>query len=458
MTLKRRLVVVVLLTGVLLAAAGLIVVVQQRASLIRQIDRDLDNAAPVVVLADGPLLPGDPPEVGPGPPPDAPPDAPISDVYVGVLDSDGAQIDLIVGALLGGGPELSRNERQGLVEDTSGGGAVRTTTADERYRLLAVPVARGEVLLVAKPLDNVDSAIGRLIWLLGAAALAVMVALALMTWWVVRLGLRPIAQMTSTATELAAGDRSQRVRVDHSTTEAGQLAVAFNEMLDQRDAAEARLRQFVADASHELRTPLTSIRGYLDLMQQGAFSDDRLDDVLRRMSSESRRMHGLVDDLLLLEQLDRGTDLARIDTDLAEVVRDEANSVRALQPARPISVSTPDQCVARVDDRRIRQIVGNLVHNAIAHTPHDTAVTLRVHRSAAEAVIEVTDAGPGMDADTAAHAFDRFRRGDPSRSRHTGGAGLGLAIARSLAEAHGGTLTLRTAPGEGCTFTLRVPA
>lgn len=460
MSLKSRLLSGMLVVAIVLAGAVWFVAARQRSNLIRQLDRQLDNATPVAARFEPPFSPQD------GPPPPVvvatgvgEPAPSISDTYVGIIDIDGNQIDLVSGALLAAPLVLDDTDTAALrdrVHNPQQQPPVVRMTADD-FRLLAVPAPGGEVLVVAKPLAGVDAAVRQLVWTLLVAALIVLLAMALTTWWVIRLGLRPIAAMTNAATSIANGDRSQRVSTEGNTTEAGQLGKAFNEMLDQRDIAEDRLRQFVGDASHELRTPLTSIRGYVDLMQQGAFADGQIDDVLRRMSAESTRMQQLVEDLLLLAQLDQQRPLHLTTIDLVTVVNDEADAVRALQPQRPVHVHVPTAAPVVADDRRIRQLVAGLVHNVVVHTPADTALTLTVATSPTAVTLEVTDDGPGMDPDTAAHAFDRFRRGDPSRSRHTGGTGLGLAIAKSLAEAHGATLSLTSAPGHGCTVTLTLP-
>jgi two-component system OmpR family sensor kinase len=238
----------------------------------------------------------------------------------------------------------------------------------------------------------------------------------------------------------------------------GRLGTAFNDMLDQRDAAEHRLRQFVADASHELRTPLTSIRGYVDLTLDGGFGEHQRDDVMRRIRAESRRMHDLVEDLLLLASLDQGRPLRTDPVDLVAVATDAASDANAMAPQRTIDVDcTRASAVVIGDDMRLRQVVAGLVQNAIDHTPADARITLAVCSTGDAVELSVADDGPGMSADAAARVFDRFARGDPSRSRPGGGAGLGLAIATSIVHAHGGTLTLDTSEGQGSTFTVRIP-
>jgi two-component system OmpR family sensor kinase len=255
------------------------------------------------------------------------------------------------------------------------------------------------------------------------------------------------------------GDTGRRVPSYPARTEAAHLANAFNSMLDQKQQADERLRQFVADASHELRTPLTSIRGYADLYNQGGLGDQaRLDDAMRRVSSEAQRMGSIVNDLLLLSKLDRGVQMESAPVDLAPILDDAAADARAVQPARTVTVSSerPLQCTG--DNQRLHQVVAALVHNALVHTPADTPVEISGQRNNGAVVIEVVDHGPGMDSETAAHAFERFYRGDPSRTRGTGGSGLGLSIAQRIVEAHGGRIALQTSPGQGCRFRIALPA
>jgi two-component system OmpR family sensor kinase len=230
-------------------------------------------------------------------------------------------------------------------------------------------------------------------------------------------------------------------------------------MLDERQVADDRLRQFVADASHELRTPLTSIRGYSDLYQHGGLDDTAaLDDAMRRVASEAGRMGTLVDDLLLLSTLYQRRDIRQDVVDLALVLGDVARDAVAVQPARVVTVYTQQGLLVTGDSERLHQVVSALVHNSMMHTPLETSVELRGHIEASNVVIAVIDHGPGMDARTAAGAFERFFRGDPSRSRHNGGSGLGLSIAKSIVEAHGGNISLTTSPGNGVQFRICLPA
>ncbi len=229
---------------------------------------------------------------------------------------------------------------------------VDSVDGSTEFRVLVEPLgADGGAVAIALPLTDVDDSIRQLIVTLALLAIFVAAVLALLAWWIARLGLRPISNMTSAATAIAAGDREHRVPNLDERTEAGQLAAAFNQMLDQRDGAEDRLRRFVSDASHELRTPLTSISGYLDLYTQGGFREDgQLDDVIRRMRSEADRMTGLVESLLQLARMDEGQPLERSPVDVAALVTDVVTDGRAAHPERRID-AVIDQAMPPVSTR-----------------------------------------------------------------------------------------------------------
>jgi two-component system OmpR family sensor kinase len=232
----------------------------------------------------------------------------------------------------------------------------------------------------------------------------------------------------------------------------------IEEAFADQQASEDRLRRFVADASHELRTPLTSIRGYAELFRRGA--DRRPDDLataMRRIEDESARMGRLVEDLLLLARLDEQPALHRAPVDLSALVTDVVADARVSQPGRPIEAEVQGEVVVDGEEGRLRQVVANLVTNALVHTPPDTPVAVRLATDDAMAVVEVADRGPGLRPSEAEHVFERFNRGDPARARATGGTGLGLAIVAALVSAHDGSVDLVTAEGQGATFRVRLP-
>jgi two-component system OmpR family sensor kinase len=358
--------------------------------------------------------------------------------------------------------DVQRSLSDGLAFTTS------STSSDVRYRVLATRgrIGNAEVTsLVALPLSDVDDAVSRLIVVEVVATGAALTVLAFVAWWVLHLGVRPIKRMTATATAIASGDLSHRVPDADPHTEAGQLGLALNQMLgriegafDERARSEDRLRQFIADASHELRTPITTIRGYAELYRTGGLSDaDDMTDAMRRAEQEAVRMSVLVDDMLQLARLDRGRPLERAPVDLAALAHDAARDAGAVDPARTITCDAEGVVTVIGDEDRLRQVIANLLANALVHTPEGTPVDVHAGVDGGRAVLDVVDHGPGMPPDVAARVFERFYRADPSRSRHRGGSGLGLAIVEATVAAHGGTVRLRSAPGAGTAVRIELP-
>jgi two-component system, OmpR family, sensor kinase len=350
---------------------------------------------------------------------------------------------------------------------------VDAKNGDDRYRVRASiePQAKSYVLIVAQPLSDVDSTLHRLLLIALLVTALVLAGVALLGLWVVRLGLRPLAAIAATASRIAAGDLGQRVEREDERTEVGRLGRALNSMLGQIEAAatareaslraleasERKLRRFVADASHELRTPLAAVRAYAELFTRGAA--DRPDDLERSMSGisrESERMSVLVDDLLLLARLDEGRDLAMEPVQLHDVVADAVETARMVDPDRPIDVDAEPATVLG-DRDRLRQVIDNLLANVRAHTPSGAPAHVRLRPVDGIARLEVADSGPGLDAAQCDHVFERFYRADRSRSRASGGAGLGLSIVAAVTDAHRGRATVVSAPGEGATFRVEIP-
>jgi two-component system OmpR family sensor kinase len=342
-----------------------------------------------------------------------------------------------------------------------------------RYRVRASidPRTPSYVLMLAQPLGSVDSTLNRLFWIELLVTASVLAAMALLGLWVVRLSLRPLAAIGQTASKIAAGDLSQRVDRAENRTEVGRLGLALNSMLTQIESAfrareesekrlrasEAKLRRFVADASHELRTPLAAVRAYAELFTRGAA--ERPADLERSMKGirrESERMSLLVEDLLLLAHLDEGRPLEREPVELDALVAEAVETAHAVEPDRPIA--TELEPVTVMGDRvRLRQIVDNLLANVRSHTPPETPVRVSVARRDGAAEVAVADEGPGLTEEQAAHVFERFYRADASRSRTSGGIGLGLSIVAAVAEAHGGRVTAESGPGRGATFRIELP-
>lgn len=376
-----------------------------------------------------------------------------------------------------------------------------TTGADdgESWRVLATPVTLPDgsagTLLIAQGLHDVQNTIKRLellLLLIGAAAVVISAGVG---YVVVRASLRPLREVEATAAKIAAGDLTRRVPDADPRTEVGQLSGALNRMLTEIETAfaaraaseeaarrsedgmrrsetaarrsEERMRRFVADASHELRTPLTSIRGFAELFGQGAVTDDRdIRRLMSRIEDEAKRMGMLVEDLLMLARLDEERPLARVPVDLLALAGDAVHDARTLAPDRPIALdvgSTDLPPVVIGDEARLRQVLANLVGNALKHTPPATPVTVSVGtgidgRTGEPAVVlTVADQGPGLTDDEAARVFERFYRADPARSRSEGSTGLGLAIVAALVAGHGGTVDVQSSPGAGATFRVILP-
>jgi two-component system, OmpR family, sensor kinase len=336
-------------------------------------------------------------------------------------------------------------------------------SAGVSYRAVARPLADGGTIVVAQPLTDLESTLGRLLLIELVVSAVLLAVLGVISWVMVRRDMRPLDAMARTAGAIAEGDLTQRVSSVTPGTEVGELGLAFNSMLGRieeafaaRAASEERLRRFLADASHELRTPLTSILGYAEIFDLGV--SDRPADLATSMhyiKNEAARMGTLVDDLFLLAQLDRERPLRLEEVDLAAVAQAAVTGFEVSAPHRPITLETPGRVPVTGDAHRLRQVVDNLVGNALTHTPDGTAVSVTVAVEGDRAVLTVHDDGPGIRPEDLDRIFEPFFRSDPSRARATGGAGLGLAIVSAIVAAHGGTVAIL--PGPGTTFELQMP-
>jgi len=336
------------------------------------------------------------------------------------------------------------------------------------YRARALTSVPGEVVVVAVSLADVEATIARVRGVDAVVSALVIAALIGVGVPSLRVGLRPLTEVESAAERIAAGDDTVRAPHDGEPTEVGSLAHAFNLMVDKMVGAlgtasdsEDRLRRFLADASHELRTPLTSIRAYAELFGQGVFdADPPAREAIGRIEAEAIRMGVLVEDLLLLARLDQQRALTVEDVELDALVGDVAADVAAAAPDHvvTVTVSEPGPVLVVGDELGLRQVVRNLVRNAVVHTPSGTHVDVSVSTTQSGVVLDVRDDGPGMSKDAATHVFERFYRPDEGRSRSVAGTGLGLAIVESIVHAHHGAVSVRTSPGHGATFTVVLPA
>ena len=407
-----------------------------------------------------------------------------SDFYVEYADTSGTPVLVSSNPLATSAPTpalprltltqtVSRNGHPFTVPARTGGG---------NWRVVAAPlVDRSGSVLVAQSLSDVQHTVGRLASLERIIGASVVVLLAGVGYVVVRRSLRPLTEVEHTAAAIAAGDLSRRVPESDPRTEVGRLSAALNGMLGQIERAfhvqhasevaarksEQQMRQFVADASHELRTPLTSIRGFAELHRQGAAAQpEDIRRLMRRIEDEAARMGVLVDDLLLLARLDSQRPLERKPVDLLTLAADAVHDARAVDPGRQITLDVSSGAVPPVvtgDEPRLRQVVGNLMSNALSHTPPGTPVRVRLttrpdsRNGPAWAVLEIADRGPGLGPQEAERVFERFYRADASRTRSQGGSGLGLSIVAELTAAHGGRVELDTGQGRGATFRVLLP-
>lgn len=466
MSLRARVLAGAAVIALVLALTSVVIGRVTEAHLLDQVDEQLARAHRPARAFD---WDGGPPFAAPGA---QPPVGQPSEFYVAIVTEAG-RVETLFEPNVGTGGALPVVDTNRAAEAAATGSpyTVAAEGSDARYRLLAMPAGRSDhTLIVGLALDDVDNAVGRLARVELAATAAILAVVGLVSWWVLHLGVRPVKAMTAAAGAIAAGDLSDRVPESAARTEAGALSIALNQMLgriqsafDARRRSEDQLRRFVADASHELRTPVTTIRGYAELFRTGGLEDpDALAAAMRRTEQEAVRMGSLVDDLLHLARVDlarvdQGRPLARDVVDLAVVVADAVRDAGAVDPDRPLRADTVDTAIVVGDEPRLRQVVANVVANALVHTPPGTPVSVRLRRADGRAVIEVADEGPGMSAEAAERAFERFYRAEPSRPRHRGGTGLGLAIVAATVAAHDGSVSLRSAPGAGTTVRIELP-
>ena len=351
---------------------------------------------------------------------------------------------------------------------------VGSTDGDMSWRFIAGPVTTNGVptgtFAVGVPLRSVSETVNRLL-LVAALISAVFLALsALVAWYAVKRAFRPLSKIEDTAAAIAAGDLTRRVPVRAAKDEVTSLSRSLNVMLSQiessfalREASEERMRQFISDASHELRTPLATVRGYAELYRQGAVPDpESVASAMDRIEAEAGRMSGLVEDLLTLARLGEEPEASMSEVDLTVLAVDTVEDARVRVPQRRISLVglsgplTPTLVVG--SDAKLRQVVVNLLANAIRHTPDGTPIELAVGVDAGEAVLEVRDHGPGVPPNVATKVFERFFRADPSRGRSAGGGnGLGLAIVAAIVARHHGRVGIAATDGGGATFVVRLP-
>jgi two-component system, OmpR family, sensor kinase len=342
------------------------------------------------------------------------------------------------------------------------------------YRVIAQRNPDGGTFIAAIPLKDTQAILLQVAGVTGGAVLLTVLVAGFAGALIVRRNLAPLDRVAATATRVSElrldrgeVDLAQRVpeRDTDPRTEVGQVGAALNQLLDHvgnaleaRHASEMQVRQFVADASHELRTPLAAIRGYAELSRRSRQPvPEEVSHVLSRVESEAKRMTVLVEDLLLLARLDAGRPLAHDPVDLSMLVVDAVSDAHAAGPRHDWQLDLPEEPVTVIGDgARLHQVLANLLANARTHTPEGTSVTVGVGTADGAAVLRVTDAGPGIPSELQAHIFERFARGDSSRSRAAGSTGLGLSIVHAVVTAHRGTVSVTSEPGRTA-FTVLLP-
>jgi len=453
----RLSIIAVVLVGAGLLVAGVATRLELRSFLLDRTDRQIRSSAPPVLgyLIRGDTDPGAREQVLGVLPPGS---------YAALVSADGTIVrSLRVGT---GVPGSALAER--AVEAPNG------ASSAGGYRIVVITsggtgpgpqLAPGAKLVIAMPLSDVNSTLNQLVLLEVVVGLAVLAGVAALAYFLVRRELRPLERIEGTAAAIAAGDLSQRVDGENGSTEVGSLARSLNAMLEQIEAAfeerrrsEERLRRFVGDASHELRTPLTAVRGFAELFRHGAATRPAdLALAMDRIESEGSRMSVLVDDLLLLANLDQGRPLELGPVDLENVLGEMISDHALLHPGWPIYLAVDGDGEVRGDELRIRQAVANLLANVRAHTSEGTGVVVRLRTEGPDRLIDVEDSGPGIPGEHLEHVFDRFFRVDASRSRASGGNGLGLSITAAIAAAHGGRAEAFAREGGGTTFRIALP-
>ena len=464
MSLRRRVLVGFLTVAVVLVGANVALFGTFHSFLLDRIDRQL--AAAGAPLAARPLFSSGGRVTNPALAEDV-----LTEYFIAAGDPGAGRLTRFTSALSETdqpGPELAASEIAAHLTTRGETPAPWTAPAESgggRWRLVALDGPRQNlVVVVGVDLAELQATLARTRFIQFMATALVLAALGAVLWWMLRLGVHPLAAMAETADAIAAGDLTRRVDQVDERTEVGRFGVALNAMLSRieeafrsREESEDRVRQFAADASHELRTPLTSIRGYAELWRAGGLRrDDELAEAMRRTEEEATRMGVLVEDLLLLARFDREPTLELDSVRLDQLAADGVRDAQAVEPDRRFEVDL-EPVTVEGDAVRLRQVVANLLSNARAHTPLGAEVRVAVRATGRWAVLEVEDDGPGMDAETAAHVFDRFFRADASRTRDAGGSGLGLAIVAAVAAAHGGRARAKSSQGRGSRFTVEIP-
>ena len=463
----------VLVTSVLIALAiavtSLVAISALRAQMVHQLDEEMKASSSSLVSSVGTSQTRQ--------------DGAVGSYRVYVLDQHGNVLYSIAGAdqQAENEPVLTGWDSEKVKKYHETGTTVNSRTGSNDWRIMPISLesstnGQASSMVIALPLkqtNQVVALVGVLTFAFGLATLAAAIA---MTWVIVTRTFEPLARVEQTAAKIAAGDLSQRIEDYNPSNEIGNLAISLNTMLAQIESSfnaqaksEAKMRRFVGDASHELRTPLVSIRGYSELYRQGALpNEEAVATAMGRIESESKRMGQLVEDLLTLARIDERRESKLAPFDLFHLAVDASNDAYATSPDREVSLVgltddvAPTSAPVIGDESRMRQVVANLLTNAMRYTPAGTPLEIAVGvredvPGYPLSVIEVRDHGPGIHGEDRERVFERFYRTDTSRSRETGGTGLGLSIVAAILEQHDGSVHIEETPGGGATFVISLP-
>ena len=470
LSLRTQLVVVTsVLIALAIAVTSLVAISALRAQMVHQLDEEMKASSSSLVSSIGTSQTRQ--------------DGAVGSYRVYILDHRGNVLYSVAGAdqQAENEPVLTGWDSEKVKKYHETGTTVNSRTGSNDWRIMPISLesstnGQASSMVIALPLkqtNQVVALVGVLTFAFGLATLAAAIA---MTWVIVTRTFEPLARVEQTAAKIAAGDLSQRIEDYNPSNEIGNLAISLNTMLAQIESSfnaqaksEAKMRRFVGDASHELRTPLVSIRGYSELYRQGALpNDEAVATAMGRIEAESKRMGQLVEDLLTLARIDERRESKLAPFDLFHLAVDASNDAYATSPDREVSLVgltddvAPTSAPVIGDESRMRQVVANLLTNAMRYTPAGTPLEIAVGvredvPGYPLSVIEVRDHGPGIHGEDRERVFERFYRTDTSRSRETGGTGLGLSIVAAILEQHDGSVHIEETSGGGATFVISLP-
>lgn len=447
----------VVLLALILAALGTFLVVRLRADLVRGVDRELDTRAAQISLGVQNGCEGEFQDVS---------DASLVGLPLGESGAQMIRPDATVAESTGDPvaerPLLTQEQVRRILDGEQVRLSLATGRDSEPFRVLGIGLRNGscnEVIVVATSLDDVQRSVHRLVVLLLVTGPAALAMAGVGGWLLARRALRPVSRMTVQAGEIGSAGLDERIDVPRAADELQRLAVTLNAMLDRLERGVDEKKRFVADASHELRTPLAVMNAELDVSLRSSDLDPVAREVLASTREEVERMNAIVENLLTLARLDEGgLTLLNERVDLSDIVETAVAHVRTVALERNVRIDVSgSQVFVRGDAPRLEQVLINLIGNAVKYSDPGTEIAVEVERRGGEGICSVADRGPGIEAELLPHIFDRFVRGDRARSRPERGAGLGLAIAREIVEAHAGRIWCAPRTGGGSVFAFALP-